>query len=186
MKKTRLYWIIALPFLFLLVVYILFQGIKRAEKPDLEKAAISKSDAYMTITGFTFTEYISGMKKMEVKTEKTSIRPKKIGFFKTPLIKEAHMVKPEVFFFADGKETSHIMADSGKMNMANKKMLLKGNVILITSDGKRLSTRNMAVDPKKGLLSIKGRFTLKRNGDIIKGKGLRSDIELKKPAIKIR
>ena len=136
------------------------------------------SYASQEMTGVTFTEYLSGKKKMEVSAEKVSIGPKKIGFFKTPLVQEGLMVKPEIVFFEEGKETSHITADSGKMNMGNKKVLLKGNVILNSAYGKKLRTKEMAIDPVRGLVSVRGSYTLEEGGQTVKGRGLKSNIRL--------
>jgi len=189
MRKKRFWLIVVIPFLVLLGAYVASEVMKGARQPEPEEGKISSLktvERYTVITGFCFSEYISGAKKFEIKAEEASIRPKRIAFFKTPLIKETHMVKPEITFFAEDKEVSHIAADSGKINMFNRKILLKGDVKLITADGKELSAKTMSVNPKSGLLSIGGRFTLKRNGDIIKGKGLKSDINLERFSIRTR
>lgn len=182
--NKRYYWIFGSALLCLLAAYLLFQRLRGSEGVTIEAPHPVVSDAYQEMTGVTFTEYVSGNKKMVVKAASVSIRPGKIGFFKTPLIKEAHMGKPELIFFAGGKEDSHITADSGKMNMGNKRVVLRGNVTLVTANGKRLFTEEMAVDPKHGLLSVNGKFTLDEGGDITKGKGLKSDIGLEKTVIK--
>ena len=182
MKKIW-FWLIII---IILGVGLSLLSMKKTEKEPSEELILSKTGTYQEITGFSLTEYISGQKKVAIKAEEASIRPKIIGFFKTPLIKETHMVRPEIFFFTEAKLVSHIMADSGKMNMGNKKIILKEGVFLVTPDGKRLSAKQMSVDPKSGLLSVKGIFTLKKGGEIIKGKGLKSDIELKDFKIRTR
>jgi len=184
LKKAKLYWIAVLPLLFLIALYLFYYGMKEARKNAAVKTEQLKPGVYQEITGFCLTEYFYGKKKMEVKTEKATIKSKRIGFFTTPLVKEAHMVKPYICFYTNGKEASRITADSGKMNMNNKRIVLKKNVVLTTADNKRLSTKEMVLNPKNGLVSIMGSFILDRNGDIIKGKGLKSDVELKRLVIK--
>ena len=166
----------------LLVLFAAYHVIQDSKETGI--AAPPDLSAHQKITGLTLTEYFQGKKKMIVHAEEASIRSKKIGFFKSPLFKEAHMAKPDIQFFADGKEASRITADSGKMDMGNKKLILEGNARLVTADGKRLSTEEMALDPKLGLLSVRGSFTLEKNGETINGKGLKADIQLERLKIK--
>ena len=182
LTKSQICWVVVSILLFLFIGYRIFyekRGIGETKEPSYQAR-----DAYQEIIGFTFTDYSSGKKRMEVKAERASIRPKTVGFFKTPLLKETYMMKPEILFFADGKKSSHITADSARMDINKKRIALRGNVLLITADGKRLSSDEMAVDPKLGLLSIRGKFTLGKNGNIIKGKGLKSDIKLERFVIR--
>ena len=179
MKKIW-FWLIII---IILGVGLSLLSMKKTEKEPSEELILSKTGTYQEITGFSLAEYRSGEKRMEIKAEKTSIKSKRIGFLTTPLVKEAHMSSPEILFFIADKKVSHVRADSGKMNMSNKRILLRGKVSLVTADGESLSAKEMEVDPKSGLLSVKESFILKRNNDIIKGKGLKSDIELKKAGI---
>jgi len=177
----------AMPILFISVFvgYLIFLGIKETTKTPEVIYAPKTSGDYQVMTGLIFTEYESGNKKMEVRAEEVSIGPGKIGFFRTPLIKESRMKKPEISFYENGKEISTLRSDRGTMNMGNRKAILKDRVTLTTSLGKKLYTEEMAIDPKRGLLSINGRFTLE-DGNEIKGKGLKSDMELKRMEIRIK
>jgi len=166
----------------LLVLFAAYHVIQESKEVGIAPSA--DLGAHHKITGLRLTEYFQAKKKMIVQAEEASIRSKKIGFFKTPLFKEAYMARPDIQFFADGKEASRITADSGKMDMGNKKVILEGNVRLVTADGKRLSTEGMALDPKLGLLSVRGSFTLEKNGETINGKGLKADIQLERLKIK--
>jgi LPS export ABC transporter protein LptC len=144
----------------------------------MQKKRLSDSGVCIEITGFTLSEYFAGAKRMEIKTEKAQIRPKIVGFFKTPLMKEAHMVKPQIIFFSNDKEISRIDASCGKMNMSNKRIFLKGDVKLKAADGRSLLTESLAIEPKNGFIATNGKFQIKRNGEIIKGRRLRTDIGL--------
>jgi LPS export ABC transporter protein LptC len=177
MKKIRPYLIAAVVVIFVPVVYLMFQGI-RGDTPT-PKAPFKKTDAYQEIIGLTFTDFVAGKKRIQIKTERFTIKPKRVGFFKTPLVKEAHLVKPELSFFTDGIPTSRINANAGRMNMGTKALMLNGDVTLVTADGARLSSKELAVDPKKGLVSVQGRFTLEKNGRRTVGRKLQSDIALK-------
>lgn len=175
MRKRQFYWLIILSFLAILLAGLLFLW----QKETAEEPLALKTDVYQEITGFSFSEYISGKKKMEIKAEKASIRPKRIGFLTTSLVKETYLVKPQLLFFADGEKISHIAADSGRMDMATKKIILKKNVSLLTASGKTLSAEEMTVEPDKEMLSISGSYALEINGKIIEGKKLKTDVELR-------
>lgn len=138
----------------------------------------SLAEAVQIIEDFSVEEYLSGKKRVQIMAEKASIGPKRVGFLKTRLIKEAVLTKPQIIFFKDDKKSVDIKADSGKMDMSTRKINLEKKVILITSDGKKLTSKEMALDPKSGRLSIKGSYMLDDNGKIKRGVGLESDIEL--------
>jgi len=157
---------------------------REAEQEKNSKTVFSKSNTYPEINGFTFTDYVSGKKKMELRAERASIKPKKIGFFKTPLVREAYMVKPEIYFFADGTEVTRVTAASATMDMGDRKILLKENVELTTADGKKITASKMALDVQHGLLSVPGAFTMDNKGVITRGRGLKSDIEFRRVLIK--
>jgi len=165
------------------ILIIVLGGYCVIQESKKGSTAISYLDS-QKMTGLRLTEYFHGKKKMAIQAKEASVRPKKIGFFKTPLFKETHLVKPDIQFFADGKEASRITADSGKIDMVSKRLLLVDNVRLVTADGDRLSAEEMALDPKPGLLSIKRSFTLEKNDETINGKGLKADIQLEKLKIK--
>ena len=162
---------------FILLVFFAAYHVTQDSK-ETGIAPPSDLGAHQKITGLRLTEYFQGKKKMIVQAEEASIRSKKIGFFKTPLFKEAYMARPDIQFFADGKEASRITADSGKMDMGNKKVILEGNVRLVTAGGKKLTTEEIALNPKTGLLSVKSGFTLDDKGDMLRGKRLKADINL--------
>jgi LPS export ABC transporter protein LptC len=180
MKKLRSYLIIAVVVIFVPLAYLMFQG-TRNPAPGPETA--TTPDADQEIIGLTFTDFVAGKKRIQIKTERFTIKPKRIGFFRTPLVKEAHLVKPEISFFTDGIPSSRINARTGRMNMGTKALLLHGDVTLVTADGDQLSSEELAVDPKKGLVSVQGTFALEKNGQRTVGRKLESDIALKNYAI---
>jgi len=181
-KKKWFYAIVTVIFLLLCLAYLISNQPSKAK----EKIVTLKSGAHQQITGLVFSDYYSGKKRMELKAEEVLVGPKTIGFLKTPLIQETRMTKPEILFFDEGRQCSHITATSGRMSMNNRRIFLKDNVRLATSDGSTLSTEEMTVEPKLGFLSVKGSFVLKKNKEITRGKGLKSDIRLDEPRIRIK
>lgn len=184
MRKRLSYLVAGIALLALVWVYLFSESevIKYPKQPAFEEAGVS-SKQYPVITGFCFGQYASGGKKYEIRADELSIRSKRIGFLKTPLIKDTYMKKPEILFFEKNEVISRILADSGKINMFNRKIMLKGDVRLSTAKNKELSAETMSVNPESGLLSVKGKFTLKRNGSTVYGKDITSDIALEKVSI---
>ena len=180
MKRMQAYWAVAGLFLVLMIASLSFFLSAQFKKTTGESSVLAKAKPYQEIEGLSLTEYYAGKERMLIKAEKASIRPKKIGFLTTSLVKEAHLVKPDIFLYDDGKWISRIKADYATMDISNKKMFLRQNVTLTTADGERLSTKKMVFAPEKGVISLKGEFTLNIKGDTIRGEGLIADVGLKK------
>jgi len=181
MIKRRSFIFTAIFFVIIIVVgHIYYKFSMMPKEPVSTCPGFMQSIGDMDIDGFALIEYDFGNKRMELKTEKASIRQKRIGFLKTPLMKVGHLVKPDIQFFAKGRMISRITATSGKMNMANKKITLNGDVRVGTATGKVLTAQHATLNPSNGQLSVKGRFILNKDGKMTKGVGLNTDVELKK------
>ncbi|MCX5715466.1 MAG: LPS export ABC transporter periplasmic protein LptC [Candidatus Omnitrophica bacterium] len=181
MKK--LFLIVALPFVIIFTAYVCFAIIKEVKtSKKLSSTPLKADDAYQRISGFVWEERDTGKKCVTVvKAEEVVIKPKMIGFFKTPFIKEVYMSAPQVIFTERNKEIAKITADTAKMDIANKRMVLKDGVQMSTANGKLLLSETMAFDPKAKLVFIKGKFKLIDGENKITGFGLKSDIGLKEP-----
>jgi len=138
------------------------------------------------LSGFKLSEYIEDSKSFTIEGEEAFVRPKKVGFFITPLVKIAHIRSPRITFYDAGKEISHIVADWGELNLENKGLILKNNVIFRSTDKKELRTENLRWRPKDRFIEVRDRFVLTEGGKIIQGKGFRSDIRFSEYAIQKR
>jgi LPS export ABC transporter protein LptC len=178
MKKKMIYLVLML----IIIGLVYYFAFDRENKSDLLNTAEIKyqnTPMYQDITGFELTEYSSGNRKIKIEADRAVIKPKKIAFFRTPLIKEAHMSNPSISIYKDNRLYSKINSPVGKIDLSNKKIYLKDGVKLVVAGKKELSAKEMVLDPETGILSVGKRFILKENGKVIEGRGLKSDLELK-------
>lgn len=83
------------------------------------------------------------------------------------------------FYDKDGLWTSLLTADSGVIREKTEMLEVFGDVRVITRDSVRLTTTQLAWDPKISKIISDSFVTAQRGGDIIRGYGMVSDPDLK-------
>ncbi len=83
------------------------------------------------------------------------------------------------FYDNDGLWTSLLTADSGVIREKTEKLEVFGDVRVTTRDSVRLTTTQLAWDPKIAKIVSDSFVTAEREGDIIRGYGMVSDPDLK-------
>jgi LPS export ABC transporter protein LptC len=169
-----------------LIAYACFKFVENnseiPQQPTQEN--IQKDGVYQRVIGFSLEEYdIANDYTTITKAEELVVRPSRIGFFKTPLIKETILSNPQVIFLQKNKEVSRITAHKAKLDLANKRLFLQNNVQLKTSDGKLLLSEHMTLDYATRTILVRDRFKIIDGENHILGVGITSDIKLEQVSI---
>lgn len=82
------------------------------------------------------------------------------------------------FFDEEGKRTSTLTAREGEMNQQRRDMVARGNVVLQTTEGTRMSTEELQFLNQRQRI-VSDRFVrVERAGDVLTGVGFESDPNL--------
>ncbi|WCL47908.1 LPS export ABC transporter periplasmic protein LptC [Leptospira sp. GIMC2001] len=84
----------------------------------------------------------------------------------------------QFFQFEEGKITSELESDWGEVNHTTKKLVLKGNIFLITPDKKSLKTEFLNYDLETQELTTDEEVQIYSSGTSIRGMGLRAKKDL--------
>lgn len=90
------------------------------------------------------------------------------------------------FFDSEGKEASHLVADSGLVREMIKWMAANGHVVVITEDDARLETEQLIWKGREEVFIVEDDIfvTIYQHGDTLTGYGLEADQELRRVKIK--
>jgi LPS export ABC transporter protein LptC len=85
------------------------------------------------------------------------------------------------FFDAQGVRSSELVAREGEINQRSRDMTARGNVVLETTEGTRMSTEVMRFDNRRQKIVVPDdqRVRVARAGDVLTGWGFESDPELR-------
>jgi LPS export ABC transporter protein LptC len=83
------------------------------------------------------------------------------------------------FYDPKGAESSHLTADAGTYRWQDGSMDAQGDVIVISTDGRRLRAETLRFDPKKNDISTDRRFRFEQGTEFIQGTGFSSDPDFK-------
>ncbi len=78
------------------------------------------------------------------------------------------------FYDTDGKQTSHLTADSGLIREASKWMVANGNVVVVDELGTRLETEQLFWDGRRNKVTTDKFVTIYQDGDTLMGTGFES------------
>lgn len=87
-------------------------------------------------------------------------------------------------FFPKKGEPVSVVADKGSYDLNKEEIFLEGNVEVVSSDGRTLSTDTLHFSQKKRVIWTKDKVLLTGNGMVLKGKGLEYDLQKGKLVIK--
>ncbi len=83
------------------------------------------------------------------------------------------------FYDTDGKQTSHLTADSGLIREVSKWMMANGNVVVIDKDGIRLETEQLFWSGRDNRVTTDKFVTIYQDGDTLMGTGFESGFPFK-------
>jgi LPS export ABC transporter protein LptC len=83
------------------------------------------------------------------------------------------------FFDEKSQQTSQLTAREGEINQLTRDMTARGNVVLQSSDGTRMSTQVMHFLNREQKIVSDDLVRVERGGDVLTGVGFESDPELK-------
>jgi LPS export ABC transporter protein LptC len=83
------------------------------------------------------------------------------------------------FFDAQGKKTSELSAREGEIDQTSRDLIARGNVVLQTTEGTRMSTEEMRFLNRTQKVRSDVLVRVERGGDVLTGVGFESDPELK-------
>ena len=86
----------------------------------------------------------------------------------------------DVYFYdSEGKQTSHLVADSGLIREVSKWMMANGNVVVIDKDGIRLETEQLFWSGRDNRVTTDKFVTIYQDGDTLMGTGFESGFPFK-------
>src|SRR5262249_54066248 len=83
------------------------------------------------------------------------------------------------FYDPRGAESSPLPADRGTYHWQDGSMEAEGNVIVTSTDGRRLESRTLKFDPKKNQISTDQAFRFAHDNEFIQGTSFTSDPDFK-------
>ena len=91
----------------------------------------------------------------------------------------AHQVRID-FFDEEGKKSSELVARQGEVNQRTRNMTARGNVVLQTTEGTRMSSQELQFLNKEQKIVVPDHelVRVERAGDVLTGYGFESDPEL--------
>lgn len=95
-------------------------------------------------------------------------------FFEPTQITELHRIKV-VFFDLKGAEGSTLTAERGTYRWQDGSMEANGNVVVVSPDGRRLSTETLRYDNATNTIMTDKPFTFERGAEHLEGNSFRSD-----------
>jgi len=99
-------------------------------------------------------------------------------FYEPTQITELHKVKV-VFFDVKGAESSTLTARRGTYRWQDGSMEAKGDVVVVSPDGRRLATSVLRYDNASNLIMTDQHFTFDRGEEHLEGNSFRSDPDFK-------
>ncbi len=142
--------------------------------------ALSSTEATPTqwIEKFNLQDIRNGLKSMSLVAETAQV-------YETEHYADVAM--PFVTFYsldASNKETSHLRAPQGRVDLTTHAMESWGGVTVVTSDSTTLKTERLRYDPAIRKIVSDSPVELLRPGAVTRGVGLESDPELKRVIIR--
>lgn len=83
------------------------------------------------------------------------------------------------FFDEKGARTSELTAREGEIQQATRDMIARGNVVLMTTEGTRMTTEEMRFQNREQLITSERLVRVEREGDVLSGVGFSSDPNLR-------
>jgi LPS export ABC transporter protein LptC len=88
-----------------------------------------------------------------------------------------------VFYDRNGAEASTLTADSASYRWQDGSMNAAGHIVLVSPDGRRLTTSTLRFDQPTNTISTDQHFTLDRGSEHLEGDGFRADPDFRNVAV---
>jgi LPS export ABC transporter protein LptC len=88
-----------------------------------------------------------------------------------------------VFYDRNGAESSTLTADSASYRWQDGSMNAGGHIVLVSPDGRRLTTSTLRFDQPTNTISTDRHFTLDRGSEHLEGDGFRADPDFRNVAV---
>ena len=82
------------------------------------------------------------------------------------------------FFGIDGRKSSELVAREGELYQRTRDMLARGNVVLQTTEGWRMSTEELTFSNQRNLILSDRLVRVEKEGSVLEGVGFQSDPNL--------
>ena len=84
------------------------------------------------------------------------------------------------FYDEEGARSSELTAREGEIQQLTRDMTARGNVVLTTTEGTRMTTEELHFGNREQLITSDRRVRVEREGDALEGVGFSSDPDLKR------
>ena len=160
--------------LFLFFLVVLFSC---TNDPKLVQEFVSDKQPIEEIKGAELLHTENG----KVKVRMVASRIERFQYIEPSLIFSDHL---EVYFYSDSSQLqSTLMADYASIDEGKKIMLAQNNVILISSDDKKLETDELIWDENKNKIYTDKKVKITTGKEVIYGEGFTSTPDFKKYSI---
>ena len=135
-------------------------------------ATVQAADtADQVIEGFSHFVTSDGIRKSRVEADTAY-------FFEGPQLALLRHLRA-TFYDPKGAESSRLTADHGTYRWQDGSMDAQGNVVVVATDGRKLTAETIKFDPKKNEISTDRRFRFEHGTEFIQGTGFTSDPDFK-------
>lgn len=135
-------------------------------------ATVQAADtADQVIEGFSHFVTADGIRKSRVEADTAY-------FFEGPQLALLRHLRA-TFYDPKGAESSRLSADRGTYRWQDGSMDAQGNVVVVATDGRRLTAQTLKFDPKKNEISTDQSFRFEHGSEFIRGTGFSSDPDFK-------
>jgi LPS export ABC transporter protein LptC len=92
--------------------------------------------------------------------------------------KSLHLTDVHMVFYHDGEKSADLTAESGEVEDETKNTVARGNVVVVNSEGKRLSSDILYWDNARELIHTDQFFRFEDGDQVLTGIGLETDPDL--------
>ena len=139
--------------------------------PPVEQKNVMPDSADQMLFGVWFLLSDAGVKRAEVNADTAYM-------YEDNTRTDMRKVKTD-FFTTTGTKNATLTSKTGDYNSRLGTMEARGNVVVITTDGRRLETPQLKYDPSRNEISSDSAFVLtEKDGRVAKGVGFTSDPDM--------
>lgn len=130
-------------------------------------AGFQKLESDQVIVGFE--QYVT-----EAGSKRAIMRGDTAYIFEDSSLVKVHRAKLTLFD-DQGKVSARLTSKTGDVNSATQAMVARGNVVLVTGDGRTIETEELHYDPKSHRVWSNVHTVQRQNGGVLSGSGFDAD-----------
>lgn len=158
----------------LLLAVLLVAGCQDVGTGDTESAAVTPAASVDAVPQQKFYDYRlvetqAGVRQWILDSDE---------MYKYADRQDMHLVRVKMDFYRDGEYFSTLLSDSGTAHTRSHDVFVWGNVVITTSDGRRLRTSELNYSNDDGLIRNDVYNVFDRGADVITGIGLEATPDL--------